>query len=108
MSGGERKRLAIAATLSLQPEILILDEPTASLDPKSEEQLLAVLEALPMAMLLITHDLFFIRRLCSRTVVLHQGRIIRDYKTGAFLADNQLRTINGLDNMNKSNWLAEI
>ena len=108
MSGGERKRLAIAATLSLQPEILILDEPTASLDPKSEEQLLAVLEALPMAMLLITHDLFFIRRLCSRTVVLHQGRIIRDYKTGAFLADNQLRTINGLDNINKSNWLAEI
>ncbi len=108
MSGGERKRLAIAAALSLHPEVLILDEPTASLDPKSEEMLLEVLEALPMAKVLITHDLFFIRRLCSRTVVLHQGRIIRDYSTGEFLADDHLQALTGLDYTYNNSCLAEI
>lgn len=108
MSGGERKRLAIAAALSLQPEVLILDEPTASLDPKSEEMLLEVLNALPMIKVLITHDLFFIRRLCSRTVVLHQGRIIRDYSTGEFLADGHLQAINGLDYTYNNSCLSEI
>lgn len=108
MSGGERKRLAIAAALSLQPEVLILDEPTASLDPKSEEMLLEVLAALPMTKVLITHDLFFIRRLSSRTVVLHQGRIIRDYPTGEFLADDHLQAINGLDYTYKSSCYTAI
>jgi energy-coupling factor transport system ATP-binding protein len=108
MSGGERKRLAIAAALSLQPEVLILDEPTASLDPKSEEMLLEVLAALPMTKVLITHDLFFIRRLCKRTVVLHQGRIIRDYPTDDFLADDHLQAINGLDYTYKSSCYTAI
>jgi energy-coupling factor transporter ATP-binding protein EcfA2 len=97
LSGGERKRLAIAAALSLQPEALILDEPTASLDPRSEQQLLEILEALPITKVLITHDLFFVHRLSHRTVVLHQGRIIRDYSTSEFLADEHLQAINGLD-----------
>ena len=97
MSGGERKRLAIAAALSLRPDLLILDEPTAGLDPRSEAHLMEVLVALPMAKLLITHDLFFIRKLSQRTVVLHQGRIIRDYRTEEFLADEHLQAVNGLD-----------
>jgi energy-coupling factor transport system ATP-binding protein len=108
MSGGERKRLAIATALSLQPEVLILDEPTAGLDPRSEQLLLELLEHLPMAKVLITHDLPFIRRLSSRTVVLHQGRIVRDYSTGEFLADDHLQAINGLDYTYKNNCFAEI
>lgn len=108
MSGGERKRLAIASALSLQPEVLILDEPTASLDPRSEELLLEVLEDLPVTKVLITHDLFFIRRLSSRTLVLHQGRIIRDYSTGEFLNDDHLQAINGLDYTYKNSCFAEI
>ena len=108
MSGGERKRLAIAAALSLEPEVLILDEPTASLDPRSEELLLQILADLPITKILVTHDLFFVHRLCSRTVVLHQGRIIRDYATREFLADEHLQAVNGLDYTYKNSCYQEI
>ena len=108
MSGGERKRLAIAAALSMQPEVLILDEPTASLDPQSQELLLGILNNLNMTRILITHDMFFIRELSNRTLVMHQGRIIRDYPTSTFLADDHLQDINGLDYTYKSHCLDQI
>jgi energy-coupling factor transport system ATP-binding protein len=108
MSGGERKRLAIAAALSLEPEVLILDEPTASLDPRSEELLLQILGDLPITKILVTHDLFFVHQLCVRTVVLHQGRIIRDYATREFLADEHLQAVNGLDYTYKNSCYQEI
>ncbi len=97
MSGGERKRLAIAAALSMRPEMLILDEPTASLDPHGEELLIEILDSLGLTTILITHDLFFIERLSTRAIVMHQGTIIRDYSTAEFLADDHLQSVNGLD-----------
>ena len=97
MSGGERKRLAIAAALSMRPEVLVLDEPSAGLDPQGEELLLDILARLAMTTVLISHDIFFIQRLTNRTVLLDQGRVVRDYATSDFLADNQLESVNQLD-----------
>jgi len=86
LSGGERKRLAIASVLSMEPELLILDEPTAGLDPASQEILLGVLDSIAAAFILITHDLFFAKRLCPRAVVLHHGEIIHDGVGAGFFA----------------------
>ncbi len=102
MSGGERKRLAIAAALSMHPEMLILDEPTAGLDPQGEELLIEILENLGLTTIIITHDLYFIERLSTRTIVMHKGALIRDYHTADFLADDHLQSVNGLDYSYKS------
>ncbi len=94
LSGGERKRLALAAVLAMQPRILILDEPTAGLDPQGEEQLLNILTDLDITLLLISHDLFFIRALTRRTLVLHEGRVAQDDTTERFLNDASLAGLN--------------
>jgi energy-coupling factor transporter ATP-binding protein EcfA2 len=97
LSSGQRKRLAIASVLSMQPDMIILDEPSAGLDPQGEELLSTIIESLATTILLITHDLFFVQHLTSRTVVMHQGMIIRDYPTLDFLRDDHLQTINQLN-----------
>ncbi len=108
LSGGERKRLALAAVLVMQPAVLILDEPTAGLDPRSEEQLLAILTELDSTLLLISHDLFFIRTLTERTLVLHEGHIIQDYTSSEFFKDANLASLNQLDHSYRNHSEAEI
>ena len=96
MSGGERKRLALACVLAMQPRLLILDEPTAGLDPGGEELLLEILRGLDVTLLLVSHDMFFVKELTQRTVVMHQGRILEDMPSKAFLQDRRLGNLNGL------------
>ena len=96
LSGGERKRLALGCVLAMDPDLLILDEPTAGLDPRGEEQLMAILGTFDKTLLLVSHDLFFIEKLTHRTLVMHQGRVIRDLPTPVFMQDDQLCRFNGL------------
>ncbi len=96
LSGGERKRLAIATVLSMEPELLILDEPTAGLDPQGEELLLEVLKELPQTRVLVTHDPFLVGELTRRTLVMHRGKVLEDYTSAEFLADQNQGALNML------------
>jgi len=96
LSGGERKRLALACVLAMEPKLLILDEPTAGLDPQGEELLLGILRDLDVTLLLVSHDMFFVGELTRRTLVMHQGRILEDVPSHIFLQDKRLGSLNGL------------
>jgi energy-coupling factor transporter ATP-binding protein EcfA2 len=94
LSGGERKRLALACVLAMEPKLLILDEPTAGLDPQGEELLLDILCNLDVTLLLVSHDMFFVNKLTRRTLVMHSGLILEDIPTHAFLQDERLGNLN--------------
>lgn len=96
LSGGEKKRIAIATVLSMQPQILVFDEPTAALDPRARRELIELLHELPQTMLIATHDLEMVKTLTPRTVMLHQGRVVADGPTAAILADEDLLKTYGL------------
>lgn len=108
LSAGERKRVALASVLAMRPRVLILDEPTANLDPMSEQLLCEILRGLRVTQILISHDMDIISLLCERSIVMHQGRIIRDYPTASFMADEHLVSINGLDYTFKNACCREI
>jgi cobalt/nickel transport system ATP-binding protein len=87
LSGGEKKRVAIAGVLAMQPQVLVLDEPTAQLDPRSRRQLIQLLHHLPLTQLIATHDLDMALELCDRTVVLSHGDIVYDGQTELILSN---------------------
>ncbi len=97
LSVGQKKRIAIATALSMQPEILVLDEPTAGLDPRARRDLIHLLRELPQTMLIATHDLRMVAELLPRTLVLDQGRIVKDDATRAILDDEDLLRAHGLE-----------
>jgi cobalt/nickel transport system ATP-binding protein len=78
LSAGEKKRVALAGILAMQPEILVLDEPTTFLDPPAQRDLARLLEALPQAKIVVTHHLDFARALASRAVFFEKGKIVRE------------------------------
>jgi cobalt/nickel transport system ATP-binding protein len=97
LSGGEKKRIAIATVLAMEPEILVLDEPTAGLDPRGRRGLIRLLAELPQTMLVSTHDLRMVQELFLRTVVLDQGQVVADGPTAALMADAALLAAHGLE-----------
>lgn len=96
LSVGERKRIAIATVLSLNPQLLVLDEPTSNLDPRSKWSLIELLRQLPMTKVIAAHDLELVRALCQRTIILDEARIVAESTTTNILNDIPLLRTHGL------------
>jgi energy-coupling factor transport system ATP-binding protein len=90
LSGGEMRRVAIAGVLALEPRVLVLDEPTASLDPRARRELIEVLARVENTMLVTTHDLPLAAELCERALILAGGRVAADGPCRELLADAAL------------------
>ena len=90
LSFGQRRRVAVATVLAMEPEILVLDEPTSNLDPTSRRELADILRALDVTVLMVTHDLPFALELCPRSVVLSDGVVVADGRTFDILTDAPL------------------
>jgi cobalt/nickel transport system ATP-binding protein len=90
LSFGQRRRVAVATVLSMQPDILVLDEPSSNLDPASRAELANILRSLEVTILMVTHDLLYALELCPRSVVMASGSIVADGPTGDLLRDDSL------------------
>jgi cobalt/nickel transport system ATP-binding protein len=90
LSMGERRRAALATVLACRPQILVLDEPTANLDPVARRELAETLMALDTTMLIVTHDLPYAAQLCDRAVIMDVGVVVADGEARAILADADL------------------
>jgi cobalt/nickel transport system ATP-binding protein len=88
LSMGEKKRAAIATVLAMEPSIMILDEPVAALDPRGRRQLIKLLSSLDVTMIIVSHDLSLIKKLCSRMIIMDKGKITAD-STPTFLLNNK-------------------
>jgi cobalt/nickel transport system ATP-binding protein len=97
LSTGEKKRIAIATVLSMQPEVLVLDEPTAGLDPRSRRSLIKLLAELPLTMLVSSHDMLMVRELFPRMIIMDEGQIVADGPTHELMEDTNLLEAHGLE-----------
>jgi cobalt/nickel transport system ATP-binding protein len=97
LSVGEKKRIAIATVLSMEPKLLVLDEPSAGLDPRARRNLINLLKELPQTMIIATHDLHLVRDFVPRMVVIDQGRVAADGATAELLKDKTLLESHGLE-----------
>jgi cobalt/nickel transport system ATP-binding protein len=97
LSGGEKRRVALAGVLAMRPEILLLDEPSMYLDPRGRRELLRLIGALPVTQMIATHDLELILETCPRTLVLDRGRTVADGPSRELLADAALMEAHGLE-----------
>ncbi|MDO5116836.1 MAG: ABC transporter ATP-binding protein [Synergistaceae bacterium] len=97
MSGGEKRMAALATLLSMKPDIMLFDEPTAFLDPRARRNLINVLNSLPHTKLIATHDLAFAEEVCGRAVLLREGRLFADGPARELLHDAALMEACGVE-----------
>jgi len=90
LSGGEKKRVAIAGVLAMAPDILVMDEPTSGLDPRARRQLIGLLADFSHTRIFTSHDLDMVLELCPRTIVLFEGAVMADGPTREIFADDAL------------------
>lgn len=96
MSFGEKKRISLATVLSMDPEILVLDEPATNLDPKGRRELIELVRGFEVTKVIISHDTGMTRELCDRLIIIDNGRIVADGCTDELLGDNRLLELHGL------------
>jgi cobalt/nickel transport system ATP-binding protein len=97
LSFGQRRRVAVATVLAMEPTVLVLDEPSSNLDPQARRELADVVLALPCTTLVVTHDLLYALQLCPRAMMMDGGRITADGPTADLLADQDLLAANRLE-----------
>jgi cobalt transport protein ATP-binding subunit len=97
LSGGEKRAASLATVLSMQPDVLVLDEPSSGLDPAGRRQLIVTLAGLPMTKLVITHDLPLALEACPRVVIMNEGRVVADGPTRQVLSDDEVLAANRLE-----------
>ena len=101
LSMGERRRVAVATVLAMEPDVLVLDEPSSNLDPRARRELVEVLLELaatrPITLVVVSHDLPFALEVCERSVVLDAGRVVADGRTRDVLADDDLLAAHRLE-----------
>jgi cobalt/nickel transport system ATP-binding protein len=97
LSAGEKRAVAIASVLAMSPNILVMDEPTSSLDPRARRQLIQLLAGFDHTKIIATHDLDMALDLCSRTIVLKDGAVVADGPTGEILENEALLQASNLE-----------
>ncbi len=97
LSHGEKRRVCLAGVLACKPTVLVLDEPTSDLDPRGRREFKALLQSLPGAKLIATHDLELVVDLCSRVVILDGGKVVAEGPTVPLLSDEALMLKHGLE-----------
>ena len=97
LSSGEKRRVCLAGVLACEPHVLALDEPTSNLDPRGKRNLHDILKALPVTKIIATHDLEMVVELCSRTIVLDEGKVVAEGSTTDLLGNEELMLKHGLE-----------
>jgi cobalt/nickel transport system ATP-binding protein len=97
LSFGQRRRVAVATVLAMEPEVLVLDEPSSNLDPASRRELADILRRLDVTVLMVTHDLPYALELCPRSVILSDGVVVADGPTRDILSDTELMRAHRLE-----------
>lgn len=97
LSGGEKRRVAIAGILAMRPNVLLLDEPSSDLDPRGRRELNSILNSLSITRIVSSHDLECVRQTCDRVIVFDEGKIAADGPAAEILADRDLMLTHGLE-----------
>jgi len=97
LSGGEKRRVSLATIYSMEPEILLLDEPTSHLDPRSRLEVIKLIQKFPGTRLIATHDFELILKVATRVILINRGRIKADGKPVDILTDEPLLQENGME-----------
>ncbi len=97
LSGGEKRAVAIATVLAMDPKIIIMDEPTIGLDPKSRRQLINFLKVMNKTLIIATHDMDMVWELCSRAIVMDKGKLIEDGNSSEILSNKEVMDNSSLE-----------